>query len=414
MSRETKIDGVLNEIRFTATWLRDSMSIHASTLADTTYTQRSRVPSAWTSDASSSFVAELGHLGDAADGTASGAADMADEVDALAAALETAQSEMERARATARSGGLDVDGTIIRDAGNPPPDVPGLAADASPLEKAQYDQGVAAIEEYDAKVAAWNAAIAIADDADADWHKAVERLATTWSSKGSDILALLNDLFTGFAGAAVQFRVSKWFAESAGTYHQQAGVYRLRAASYLTDGYIAPGERSAYYDSLDRAAKQDLLADGSKFAESKVALRVSRGLLALGVVATGVGIYTDIQDGESPAQAAVSNGGAFLAATGTGALIGAGVGSFIPIPIVGTAVGAVAGTIIGAGVGIVTSGMIDSMWENGVDNIGDVGEALSDGVDELVDTGEAIGDLASDAKDAVTGGVKDAWGSVFG
>ena len=50
----------------------------------------------------------------------------------------------------------------------------------------------------------------------------------------------------------------------------------------------------------------------------------------------------------------------------------------------------------------------------GVEDLGDVGEAIGDGWGELMDTGEAIGDLGGDAVDAVGDGISDAWSSVFG
>jgi hypothetical protein len=377
------------------------------------YAQRSQASSAWTSEAGTAFGTKVGALGDAADGTSTAASSVATEVDALAHALETAQAQMEEARQVARDGGIDVDGTVIQDIGDAPPDVAALPADASPAETAAYDQGMADIDAYDKKVKAWDAAIALADGADADWESAVENLGATWSAKGNDIVALFNDLLTGTAEAAAQFQVSKWYANSASTFSQQAAVYRQLAASYLVDGRVSPGNTGAFYDALDKARVNAALADGAKPAGVRVGTAVSRGFLALGVVATGVGIYTDMQDGESPAQAAVSNGGGFVASLAAGAGTGALVGSFIPIPGVGTAAGAIVGTIVGAGVGIVTSGMIDSMWENGVDNMGDVGEAIADGWGDLVDTGEAIGDLAGDAGDAVVGGISDAWDSVF-
>jgi hypothetical protein len=74
---------------------------------------------------------------------------------------------------------------------------------------------------------------------------------------------------------------------------------------------------------------------------------------------------------------------------------GAVVGSFVPIPGVGTA----AGAVIGAGVGIFTSGAIDSLFENGPD----VGAAAEAGWDAVADTGEAIGDAAGSVGDAIGG-----------
>lgn len=50
-------------------------------------------------------------------------------------------------------------------------------------------------------------------------------------------------------------------------------------------------------------------------------------------------------------------------------------------------------------IGIATSGMVDSLFENGPD----VGAAISAGIDEVKETGAAIGRLA-----------ESAWKSIFG
>ncbi|KGM12887.1 hypothetical protein [Cellulomonas bogoriensis] len=79
----------------------------------------------------------------------------------------------------------------------------------------------------------------------------------------------------------------------------------------------------------------------------------------------------------------------------------------------GTVVGAVVGTVVGAGVGIVTSGMIDSMWENGVAELGDVGTAIADGWAELTETVGDIADLAGGAADWASTTARDVWDAIF-
>ena len=128
---------------------------------------------------------------------------------------------------------------------------------------------------------------------------------------------------------------------------------------------------------------------------------VGRALGVLGVAATGYSIYDDIQSGESPAQATVSNVAAMGASIAAGAYIGGVVGTAIPVPVVGTATGVVVGVVAGTVVGAFTSGVIDSAWENGLDSLGDAGNAVMDGLGEVADTGAAIGNLAEDAWDAI-------------
>lgn len=427
MTRETRLDGSPAQITALATWLRDGLGDGATTLGDQTHTLRSQAESAWVSPAGDAFAGQVRVLADAADTQAGAATATADGVDTLATALTNAQAAMARARQTARDGGLTVSGTLIHDPMPRPPDVPALPGDATPGERAAYDQGMAAIDEYDRQVQAWNTACEIANGAERDWEQAVADLATTWDEQHNSMVSYLSSLFTGSGNVAAQLRISRWYADSADVFRQQAGVWRDIKDSYIRDGRFVGADPDDFYratqsvDDLERAAAQ--AADDARFGGSRLGTNVGRGMFALGVLATGWGIYDDIQHGESGWQAAASNGGGFLAGMGAGAGTGALIGSIVPGP--GTAIGAVVGTLVGAGVGIVTSGMIDSMWENGVDSLGDVGSALGDGWNELTgtvsglgsmagDAASAVGDGLGDAADAVGDGLSGAWNSVFG
>ena len=83
--------------------------------------------------------------------------------------------------------------------------------------------------------------------------------------------------------------------------------------------------------------------------------------------------------------------GGFAASVAAGALIG----SFIPVPGVGTAVGALGGAVVGT----FTSGAIDSLFENGPD----LGTALGRGGEAVVDTGKAIGGGVVKVADGIAG-----------
>lgn len=85
----------------------------------------------------------------------------------------------------------------------------------------------------------------------------------------------------------------------------------------------------------------------------------------------------------------------FLASMAAGAGTGAVIGSFVPVPGVGT----VAGAVVGAAVGVFTSGVIDSLFEEGPD----VGAALDRGTEALADTGQAIADAPGALAGAVGG-----------
>ena len=156
-------------------------------------------------------------------------------------------------------------------------------------------------------------------------------------------------------------------------------------------------------DEID-AAKISAADAHASGLTAKPSAGVSKLLNRLGYVAAINGTYDDyVNGGESLPQAVTSNVGGLVAGMVAGAYIGGAIGTAIPVPILGTDVGAIAGGLVGAGVGIFTSGMIDSLWENGVDSLEDVGGAIVDGGKEVVDTVKDVGGLA-----------KDGWNAVFG
>lgn len=416
MSRDTHLAGSPTDLDRVATWLTDLVPA-TSTFGDEVYGARSATGSAWESEAATAFAAQLRTLGAAADGTTTAVRTAASVVADLTAVLRAAQDEMSRARRIAREGGLTVSGTVIHPPGPAPAAVPALPPDATPAEVARHDQGTAALTAYEREVTAWNDAVAVADAADRDWEQAVADATLTWQESGKDIAALLQDLFSGSAEEFLKIKVSRYFSDATDVWRQQSQVWREIADSYVRDGRFVGTDPDDYYRALRTIDEMDDLARNAELNGGRVATNVGRGFLALGVIATGYGIYDDMANGgESAEQATTSNVGGFLAGMGAGAASGAAAGAIAGsiVPGAGTAVGAVVGTVVGAGVGIVTSGAIDSMWENGVEDLGDVGEAIGDGWDELVDTGEAIGDLGGDAVDAVGDGISDAWSSVFG
>ncbi len=102
------------------------------------------------------------------------------------------------------------------------------------------------------------------------------------------------------------------------------------------------------------------------------------------------GVAYDIYNGKPVEQAVVSGAVGFGASVAAGAAIG----TLIPVPVVGTAAGAVSGAVVG----LFASGMVDSLYQNGTDSIG---QAFDDGVKAVGDTGKTIGNLAEDAWHAI-------------
>lgn len=416
---ETKIAGSPASIRGAATWLRGSFSTASTTLSDDVRAQRSQSATAWVGDAGDGQRRRLTTLADTADSVSGIASSTAGDLDTLATALQTAQSEMERARSVARTGGLTVTGTLVQAPGPAPASVGPLPADATPAEVAAHDQGVAAIADHDAQVTAWNTTVGIAEGAQSGWAEALTSAAGTWQSNSGNLTGLANDLMSAGVSAAAISVVAFNASQRMAGYQAASQSYAAHVRAVTTPEGRITTSASHFYELLD--GSKDNAALAARAAEdlrgARVPVGLARGLLVLGVAATGYSIYDDIEHGESPAQAAVSNGVGFLASLGAGAAAGAGVGAlvgtFVPVPVVGTVAGAVVGTIIGTGVGLITSGAIDSMWENGVDDLGDVGNAIADGWDELTGTVSDAGDLVGDAADAVGGAAKDAWDAIF-
>lgn len=407
MSLDTTIQGSPGAIEVVADWLRSGIADGAEGLGSAVFRERSRSGSSWEGAAGDAFRRRAGTLGTAADDTASEARAVAAVLDVLAAAMRRAQEGMSRARATAAAGGLSVRGNVIEPPGPVPPPVAALPADATPGEVSAYERGLAAIEAFEQLVRVWEEVGRRVEEHFADWDGALQDAASTWDAHRANLTGATADFLTAGVSAAYILRVAPILSGQADFERGQAARLRAHASSALRDGRLVGGSRGGYYDLLDRAAQAD--ARAASAAEASRNVRVPRGigraLGVLGIAATGYAIADDIEQGESPAQAAVSNGAGMLAAIGASAAAGAGIGavagSFIPVPGVGTAVGVVGGAVVGTVVGTFTSGAVDSLWESGADSLGDVGNALSDGWDEVADTGAAIGDLAEDAWDAI-------------
>jgi hypothetical protein len=405
MSLDTTIEGAPGAIEAVADWLRSGLAEGAEGLGSEVFRERSRSGSSWDGAAGDAFRGRAGTLGKAADDTASEARAVAAALDVLAAAMRRAQEGMSQARATATAGGLTVRGNLIEPPDAVPPPV--AAHNATSGEIAAYERGIAAIEAYEALVRVWEEVGRRVAEHFADWDSALQDAASTWNAHQANLTGVTADFLTAGVGAAYILRVAPILTGQAQFERGQAARLRAHASSTLRAGRLVGGSRGGYYDLLERAAQADGRAASAAGAsrDVRVPRGIGRALGVLGIAATGYAIADDIEQGESPAQAAVSNGAGMLAAIGASAAAGAGIGavagSLIPVPGVGTAVGVVGGAVVGTVLGTFTSGAVDSLWESGADSLGDVGNALSDGWDEVADTGAAIGDLAEDAWDAI-------------
>jgi hypothetical protein len=398
----TEIEGEPANIRAVATWLRGGLGTGLGTLGDAVSAQRGAASGDWQGEAGTAFASRSQTLVEVADGSQGAAAKAADSVGVLASALDRAQSDMAAVRGKAGAAGLSVDGMWVRNPGSGPPSAgPSPAPDAPAADRTSWEQADQAVREHNAKVEVWNGCVNDANDANDAWQKALEAAAQDWHANDSTLIGLTGQLL----GASVQIelirRATPVLTADVDEMLHRASQLRQHAAALVDDaGRVVDPAR--YYQLLDEASD---LEHGHPSARAglgnwELPKGLTRGLWAIDVATAGFGIYSDIEDGESTAQAVTSNvvpaAASILAGTASGAAIGGAVGTFIPIPGVGTAAGVVVGAAVGTVVGAFTSGAIDSLWESGADSLGDWGNAAVDGVEEIGDTFSAAGDFAGD------------------
>lgn len=404
-------------IKAVSAWLTDNVVLTAIDTEDAVRQQVIRIPEVWAGDASARAQARVEALGRRVNDLGAAAKAAAQMLDTLATVLAEVQAEMARALLTASNGGLETRGTVVV-APERVPVVAALPSAASTSELAVYQRDVAMHALAVRRAETWSEVVTIANGASERWQQALIDAARTWDQQGGNLVSLTNGLLSSGVEASAVVSVSRFAAAAAQVHTIEAEKLARHLDDLAPDGRVATSS-SHWYDLYDRLRLESGLADdaahGAMRARAPVAL--GRGLLVLGVAATGYGVYDDMQHGESGAQAAVSNGVGFgaslLAGAGAGAATGAIVGTFVPVPVVGTVAGVVVGTVVGTVAGVVTSGAIDSMWENGVESLGDVGDAVVDGWNELTGTVGDARDLVGDAAGAVSDTVKDAWDAFF-
>ena len=344
------------------------------------------------------------------------AEDARDSVDAAASGLEhfasvvaDLQRRVDLIRQTASAAGLTVTATaVVRPLpAGPLIEQPGAGA-ASSVVRAYHQAGAAraaALGRQSAFAQACTDMAAVLDDlaaAELDLERASAAVRT--------LMVPVLDFVTG---AGISSVVGN--AEAAMRGNGRMLLEQARSALAETTRPGAARFPGLFYDDVDRASQlaarsQSVVDDAARLARAGKA-----GGAIVGGVLTGVSIYTDIEAGESVAQATTSNVVGFGASVAAGAGVGMALGTVFPG--VGNVVGAVVGAAVGGVVGIFTSGAVDSIFENGWD----IGEAMVNGGRDLWDTGAAIGELGAqgasavgDVVQAVGDGLSDAWESIFG
>ena len=387
MPVDTEITGSPASVEAAADWLRSTLGKAVASSADALAAARSTAASDWQGETGSAFASTMGSAVGRADALASAASGVAGALDAFASRLASLQNRMADIRGTAQGAGLTVSAYLVEDPG-PGPANPGAppTGPISPDAASAYESAVAAWNDHQDKVRAYNRAAADAGAVWADLATATQGLADEYRGlEGPDWVLNASDIAGGFAGAVMEYNAS--------ALRGWADYERNLSRGYLDRIRANPGGFSNadldYWDDVARNA--DDIAGTADDLE-----RTAKGFpLKAGGALAVAGIGLDIASGEDPVQAVASGGGGFLASVAAGAGAGAVVGTFVPIPGVGTA----AGAVVGAGVGLFTSGAIDSLFENGPD----VGAALDSGVDALEDTGGAIADGAGAVVDGIGG-----------
>jgi len=386
MAINTKIDGNPESVRGSAHWLRDSLAKGVSGAATQIYQARNSADAGWQGPAGEAFRTKMTTGAEKSDQLSTAATTAAQDFDTYATELQRAQDDMRTVRTNAAAAGLTVNGDVIEDPG-PGPAAPGAAptGDAATTQATTaHDDAVAASNAHADKVAAYKKA---KTDADAASHIAklgADTLKNVWADITQKWFLVVGDLASGAAGTLA--------AKHSSILGKQAKFLTDESAKFLERARTAPSGTSAaqIYRDFDAGRAMAYQADDVAAAAKNVDGNAAKwGFRAGGALAVA-GVAYDIANGKPAAQAIVSGGVGFGASVAAGAAIG----TLIPVPVVGTAVGALGGAVVG----VFASGAVDSLWENG---IGDVGGAIEDGADAVADTGKAIGGAAEDAWNAV-------------
>ncbi|MFC9894534.1 WXG100 family type VII secretion target [Nocardia sp. NPDC127579] len=356
MSIDTEVDGDPTSIRAVGAWLRDTLASQLASSADDLAKVKVLADSAWEGEAGDAFSTKMQNTVTKTDEFVAKVRGYATEFDNLANQVQQAQSDMETIRKNASTAGLSVKENVIEKPGEGNAD-----------KIAAYNTAAQAAEEVRGKVSFWG---------------------STWKNMQNDV----KDKWFVVVGDMVNGAVGTLFTKHSSTLLANSAVLSSDALKTLIEAKNAPAgtPRAVLYRDVDWSRQLfknagEALDDAAraKASGAKIGLRVG-GALAV------VGVAYDIYNGKDPEQAIVSGVGGFAASVAAGAAIG----SFIPVPVAGTAVGAVGGAVVG----LFTSGAIDSMYTNGLS----LSSAVDGGANALGGAGKAIG-----------GGVSKAWNAIF-
>ncbi len=169
--------------------------------------------------------------------------------------------------------------------------------------------------------------------------------------------------------------------------------------TFMATGAIVDGTTDAIREAAVKAMKEGAKTGPGKASprlvkfldDVKVAGRSMKGISRVGGLMTAVMVVpaaiSDMGEGDSWRKAFGKETGGAVAGLGSGALVGAVVGSFIPIPGVGTMVGMAAGSYIG----YLASEGLDTHWEALADTVGSAVHSVGSAANAV---GSTIGNAA--------------------
>lgn len=402
---DTEIKGEPGNIRSVSQWLRQDLKGGFDDLGADVAVQRTAATGDWEGDAATAFGGRAQTLVESSDDGASISGHVATLVGDLADDLKTAQESMADVRIKAQGGDLSVSSFWVRNPGAGPPSAGTLPVDATPAESTAWGHADQAVRDHNAQVEVWNSCVELATQAHQKWLDALEAAAGAWQKHDSQYVGLSAQLLSAGIQLELIRRTTPILAADVDDLLNRANELRNHAdALKAPDGTVVDHQR--YYDLLEEADRLDDAHPGARSGLSNWELPkgLTRGLWALDIAAAGYGIYSDWEE-EGPTQAIVSNAAPAVASIGAGILAGAAtgavVGSFIPIPGVGTAAGVVVGAGFGLVAGAFTSGAVDSLFNSGADTLGDWGGAVADGFEEVGDTVGGVIDGAGEVFDSI-------------
>lgn len=311
---ETHIPGDPEAFHALATYLRGQLGAGVETLSAEVATHRSILSTTWRGEAGAAFGTKSARVVTACDNVSTDMRTAADQVDTLGDTLRVAQDGLDQLRAAAPARGLTVHGTQIW------PGEVFLRTDAP------FDEMLPDITDSMAQLAAWNETADAANGYWKQWYDAVNETGGFLVDHAGDLVGFLSDLVTTAATKGLLATASNVMTKQSQWFHEQSERFKGQAAAL--EAYIArTGDPSAMVEHsmlVDESIKTRYAAEAAAGAatESHLPAGVRGGLGSLTALATGVGIYADMHEGESGTQAVVSQ----TAAAGVGTLgaIGAG------------------------------------------------------------------------------------------